>query len=70
MEWSPIGFVESFFYEGYEGKSYALCMYVLFLWSCFPAHEFIFTAKTQTGRPFSPSCPGKFPLEWLFGFVP
>ena len=27
MEWSPIGFVESFFYEGYEGKSYALCMF-------------------------------------------
>ena len=52
-------------------KATKVCvMYVLFLWSCFPAHEFIFTAKTQTGRPFSPSCPGKFPLEWLFGFVP
>ena len=30
----------------------------------------VVSVKTHTGCPFSPWCPGIFPLEWLFGFVP
>ena len=51
------------FYEGLR--------HVYFLWSCFRAHKFIFTAKAHTGCPFSlfsPWCPGIFPLEWLVYF--
>ncbi len=33
MEWSPIGFVESPFYEGYEGMRY-VCSLSLELFPC------------------------------------
>lgn len=37
MEWSPIGFVESPFYEGYEGMRY-VCSLSLELFPCTSVH--------------------------------
>lgn len=68
---SPIGFVD--YLPFYYLRTFVRGTKVKVLLSfseVVSVHEFIFTAKTHTGCPFSPWCPGVFPLEWLFGFVP